>query len=223
MPSQGAGNTTPTTTDLPIVVGVVAHPSRRALADRLAATVEADCVAWDTGHGPTRNHLHAWGAALGLATRDSWIVVLEDDAMPVNNFRAEAPRALAVAPTPVTSFYLGTGAPEYIQPRFAGAIAQAGDTASWITATRLHHAVAVAIRTHLVTDMLGGIDPTRPIDQAIGAWCAHRGHRVAYTAPSLVDHLDVEPTITGRRRATRPRKAWKYGPRQHWTPLEVQL
>ncbi|AKK30632.1 hypothetical protein AB431_17640 [Mycobacterium sp. EPa45] len=194
------------------------------MADRLATRVRADHVEVDPGgRGGTRNHLHTWGWCLGAAQRNAWIVVLEDDALPVNNFREELEAALAVAPTPVVGLYLGTGSPAHLQSRFASAIVRATDDVSWFLADRLHHAVGVAIRGHLVADMLGCIDARRPIDEAISAWCVRRDHKVGYTWPSLVDHLDGEPVIAGRRRAPRRRRAWRVGVRRTWTGTAVAL
>jgi hypothetical protein len=111
------------------------------------------------------------------------------------------------------SLYLGTRHPTYMQPRIASTIVR-DDNANWLLAQRLQQAVGITIRAHLVADMLRAIDHRRPVDEAIGCWAAKRGHRVAYSWPSIVDHLDVEPTITSRLR-----RAWRAGTRHQWTSL----
>ena len=55
------------------------------------------------------------------------------------------------------------------------------------------------MRTELVPSMIEAIEVEvgrRPIDAAFAEWTRRSGHGVAYALPSLVDHLDVEPTIT---------------------------
>lgn len=100
----------------------------------------------------------------------------------------------------MVGLYLGRRHPEYIQSRVARAILDAHtNDADWITSTRLHHAVGVAIHTTLLDDMLASMNPHQPIDEALSTWAVQHGHTIAYTHPSLLDHLDVEPVIQDRR------------------------
>ncbi|AXQ65017.1 glycosyltransferase [Mycobacterium phage Renaud18] len=199
-----------------IAIGIVGHMSRLHMAETLADTVHADYVSVDDGTlGCEGNHQKVWNH---LAAKDTdWTVVLEDDAVPCNNFHEQLTQALAVAPTPIVSLYLGTSHPTHWQP----AIQHTMNTtdAPWITSRHLLHAVAVCIHTNLL--------PFRyphgyPIDQGITWWARRHKHQVSYTRPSLIDHADQQPVIT-RRRPTHTRRAWEHGTRTHWTPHTTPL
>ncbi|MEX3742412.1 hypothetical protein [Mycolicibacterium porcinum] len=194
------------------------------MAERLADRVTAQHIAWDkAGNGGTANHLTAWAWLAEHTPPNTWAVVLEDDAVPVPGFRHQVAAALATAPTPVVSLYLGRAWPRYIQPRIPNAIARATTTdAHWITARRLHHAVGVAIHHDHIHDMLNRVDPGQPIDETIGTWAAHRGLPVAYSWPSLVDHADLTSLIS-RDRTGQRRRAWRIGTRNPWTAKAVPL
>ena len=203
-------------------IGIVAHISRAQQANRLKDSVDADYLNIDDGTlGGTRNHLTVWHW-LHENIGGEWSIVLEDDAVPIADFRAQAAAALSVAPAPIVSFYLGPYPPHF-DPDKERAIVQADDTDSyWIVATVLFHAVAVAIRT----DQLGLIldhcaNQPAPIDQAISSYPA----TVAYTWPSLVNHHDG-PTITNHPDGIqRPfsRTAYRTGARGIWTGQFVAL
>lgn len=200
-------------------IGVVAHLSRQVQAVDLAETVRADYTGWDDGTlGATGNHRKVWSWLAG--TTAEWCVVLEDDAQPVTHFSEHVGAALSAAPTSVVSLYLGTGYPRHWQRKIAQAAAAADrERAAWIVSTHLLHAVGVAIRTDLVPDMLAHTETlSLPIDEAITAWAQTRGHLVAYTWPSLLDHRDEATLLAhpdGARR-TRPRRAWRHGTPVEW-------
>lgn len=202
-------------------IGIVGHIKRLPQVEALADLVDADYVSIDDGTlGAEGNHRKVWDH---LATSSEWSIVLEDDAIPCDNFRDQLHKALTVAPTPIVSLYLGTGHPIQWQPRIRQAITNAGD-ASWLTHHKLLHAVGVAIRTEHLPMRLNtnGI----PIDTAIGNWATQHHHQVGYTLPSLVDHRD-QPTVIPRRYNGRPilqpRMAWQHGTRTHWTTTTAPL
>ena len=205
-------------------LGIVAHRDRLATAEKLAALTEADYMSVDEGNlGAGTNHRIVWRALLDAGA--TWSVVLEDDAVPVDGFREQLAQALAVAPAPIVSAYLGRQRPPQHQPRIASATEQAdAQGASFILADHVLHAVALAIRTELVADMLANLR-VMPIDQAIGVWARKRHHRVAYTWPSLVDHADTPTLINHPDGKDRPpgRVAWGVGTRQSWLSASVPL
>lgn len=219
-----------------IAIGVVSHIKREAMATQLASDVEADFPPFidDGTLGCEGNHRRVWTA---LADTDSeWCLVLEDDALPVQGFRTQVAAALTATPTDVVSLYLGTGRPVWFEmggrgsaQRLQPLIARTLDTtqACYLTAPKLFHAVAVAIRTPLVPSMLRHTEHSpKPIDFAIGDWCISEGHTVAYTHPSLVDHLDEDTVITkhhdGEPRL-QPRKAHRIGKRTTWHPSVTEI
>lgn len=206
-------------------VGIVAHTSRAAHAKQLARQVQADFVSFDTDGlmGCDDNHYQVQHHLSCLPS--TWSICLEDDAEPVQDFRAQADAALLMSPSPIVSFYLGRKRPPHWQKRIGVALkeAQAYDT-NWIMSTYMLHAVGYAIKTELLPSLLKH-DSTLPADQHIGSWAKRYGHAISYTVPSLVDHLDI-PTIVehpdGQPR--RPgRKAWTVGTRTIWSSEAVML
>lgn len=202
-------------------IGVVAHIKRQAMAEHLADTIAADYISVDDGSlGAEKNHIHVWQWLHDNAGGADHLVVLEDDAIPCDDFRDQLDQALNVAPAPIVSLYCGTGHPTHWQPRIRQAVTEAERTdANWLTSTHLLHAVAVAIRTELVADMLNGIPAGYPIDQGITRWARQHNHQIAYTQPSICDHRDDNPVITRRhngRTTAKPRRAWRHGTRHHW-------
>lgn len=216
-------------TELPrVAVAVVAHTARAEQAHQLQDTVRAAYLSMDNGAlGCENNHRKAWA---WLAGRDTdWSIVLEDDAQPVTGFREQAAQALAAAPTPIVSFYLGRLRPPHWQPQIEHAITKAQqENACYITSTHLLHAVAVAIKTEHIPDML---DLTKnsihPWDYRVGAWAQYNWPQggITYTNPSLVDHADTESIARhpDRKPRTPGRKAWTVGTRPTWTTKAVHL
>jgi hypothetical protein len=203
-------------------IGIVAHERRTEQANHLAATVNADKTFWDDGTLKCEgNHLQAWQ---WMAEQDAeWGVVLEDDAIPCDDLRNQLDQALAVAPAPIVSLYLGTGLPAHWQPRIQAAL-RYNPQAHWLNGPVIS-AVGIAIRTELLPLKL---QPNTMIDQAISNWAKLNHHPVAHTVPSLVDHRDDEPIQKVRinheiRTNDIPRKAWQFGTRQRWTSRSAAL
>lgn len=199
-----------------IKIGVVADERRQRQAFDLTKAVRADTVSYDPGLlGCTKNHIKVWAKVLQLG--GDWAVVLEDDAVPVPDFRANLERALQDPPADVIGLYLGTNYPKEWQRFIKPAVAS---EANWIVASHLLHGVGTAIRMSLVKDMLRFVgnmsdeDKLWPVDAQITHWCCLRGMKVAYTNPSLVDHTDGESLIairSGEATRERPRHAHKFG------------
>lgn len=216
-----------------VPIGIVAHYRRQQRAERLAEHLDAEVVALDTGKvGAGRNHeaCYEWLAESSAP----WVVLLEDDAVPVRDFRTQLNAALAAAPqTGLLSLYLGRTRPPHWQPSIAQVIAR--DEHFLMCSELLHH-VAVAIRTDMIPALLAHLKANRryqtgkmPIDEAVGEFCRDMGMRVGYTHPSIVNHdtalptvidthVSQHPTETGQRPATELRCAWAFGTRQDWQP-----
>ncbi|MET8648424.1 hypothetical protein [Nocardia aurea] len=204
---------------------VVGHEQRLAAATDLAHYLDAVVTIDDGGRGPDANHLKAWDMTATL--NSEWCAVIEDDALPVDGFLAQAEMALSVAPAPVISLYLGKGKPRFHQPHIPAALAAADAAgAHWILSNHMLHAVAVAIRTELRQDWLDWASSSGdPIDQRMGKWCQRRGHTIAYCTPSLVNHADGPTLVEHRDRKPRdmPRVAWRTGTRERWNSRSVPL
>ncbi|ORV20950.1 hypothetical protein AWB98_01230 [Mycolicibacterium conceptionense] len=207
-------------------VGIVAHTARFANAEALSRTTDADFVNYDTGvRGCEGNHRDALERLHRNARGAQWLVILEDDAVPVTGFRDQLDAALITAPAPIVSLYLGRSRPPQWQPRISDAIEKAdANDASWILSGHLLHAVGYAVRTELAPSLLGHVTDL-PIDQSISVWARHQGHQVAYSWPSLVQHQDGPTLISHRDGQPRPpgRIAHRTGTRETWTSDSVAL
>lgn len=171
----------------------------------------------DDNHDLVQHHLAALPA--------TWAVVLEDDAVPIPDFRRQLTQALPMAPSPIVSLYLGQSRPPWAQQGVQAAIDQAeAEHADWIVGTQLLHAVGYAIKTELLPALSNFLSPW-PIDQHVTCFAQAHGHLVSYAFPSLVDHADGQTLFTHPDGQPRPpgRVAWKTSPHEHWTSRSVPL
>jgi hypothetical protein len=205
-----------------VALGVVAHHARADQAHALQEAIQAQYMHMDNGTlGCDRSHKKAWSYLSGKNT--DWSVVVEDDAVPVDGFRGQLEQALTVTPAPVVSLYLGTSQPKHYQPKIGLARSNANAVnACWLTTNTVLHAVAVAVRTELLSSML--LDKRYPIDEALTDWVKREHLKVAYAWPSIVDH-DDGPTLVNHAdgERLRHRKAWWCHTRNEWTDRAVKL
>lgn len=212
------------------VLGVVGHVDRRVQRQRLEGQINPDVVVTDDGTlGVTGNHLAVlrdcvWQASAGGA---NWVVVLEDDALPVAGFHQQLSAALDVAPSEVVSLYYGTGYPAQRQHQFRS-MSHRQDLC-WILHPHMRHAVAYALhvdcfRNGLLDTFNTYAQVEYPPDDAIGKWALRHSTPIAYANPSLVDHEDGASVIKTRRHLgivtpnarRRPRHAHWVGTRLAW-------
>ena len=200
-----------------IVIGVVADMRRQQQAWDLAKALDATVVSFDDGTlGCTRNHLKVWTKLLQHG--GNWAVVIEDDALLCDDFDTTLAAVLAKPPADIVGLYLGKNYPRawqrVIKPKMA-------TDAHWITSTHLLHGLGTCMRMSLLEDMLrfvGRMEDGWPIDEKITHWCRLRGHRVAYTKPSIIEHADGPSLLVhpdGDKREL-PRRAWEFGRRDEW-------
>lgn len=199
------------------LIAVVSDVRRGDMGERLVNQVGADYLSIDQfGEGCTWNHSRAWRMLAGLSEPDQWALVLEDDAEPVPGFREQLQLALAAAPAPIVSLYLGMG---YIEDRSIGINLTRADMlgAHWVvTRGRILHAVALAVRGDLLPELVDNLPRSNtPIDRSLSMWARREGHQVAYSWPSLVEHNDGPSLVTRYRRAAR--RAWRTGVRDAWS------
>lgn len=211
-------------------IAIVAHTTRTNQAWNLANQTDAAYVAIDDGTlGCEGNHKRVW-QWLTNHNPEPWSVVLEDDAVPCNNFRNQLEQALAVAPSNIVGLYLGH--PDHWTPiptrkqRVTDAGWKATTTdASWILTQEFIHGVGIAIKTELVPDMLRNLNRALPIDNSIWKWAHKSEQPIAFTWPSLVNHHDGPTLIKHRDGLPRKheRKAWNFGTRERWTSRSATL
>jgi len=204
---------------------VVGHESRRIHATDLVHSLDAVASMDDGTLGADDNHLRAWSRV--DHPRATHFGVMEDDAILAPRFAEQVDAALAVAPTPIVSLYLGRSKPKRFQDRISRALVAAGEQgACWVTGTHMLHAVAIVMRAELRDDWLEWANTsTLPIDERMGMWCRNRGHSIGYAWPSLVNHRDLPTLVQHRDGKTRtePRVAWRTGTRERWTDWAVEL
>lgn len=209
-------------------VGIITHPHRQHMADTLADTMSEHAsveMFTDTQNfGARKNAQTAW-EWMASNTNTEWVLMLEDDAIPVDSIGTQLRCALPVAPTQAVSFYTGTGYPEVWQPVIREALDSAPDT-TWFTAHGLCHGVALAIHRDIIgpmTHRLAGW-PSVPIDQAIDTWVRYQARQpIAHSRPSLFDHADTEPLATHTWTKRLPRKAWRHGTRTVWDTTSYHI
>lgn len=214
---------------------VISHQNRRNMAENLASDV-GGLICWDDGTHPgdsvggcASTHLAALKSMRESAKVQAagWLVLLEDDAVPVVAFRYWLTRALAAAPAPIVGLYLGTGNPSgEAQRQIRQAVVTAQNTnKAWLLADCLIGSVGYVVRADILADMTDFItDRDEELPLRISRWAQDRGVAICYTMPSLVNHDDND-SIGGTWRGPhyRGRKAWWHGTREQWTTSAVQL
>lgn len=185
---------------------VVGHHTRLGHAQRLAALLDAHLMIDDGNHGANWNHRRALEWAAEQTCR---VVVVEDDAMPVDLFFTSVTSWLNRFPESLVSFYLGTGRPPQYQMQVAERLIVADKTRSdFITLPRLIHGVCYSVPPQHIERVLSRWDSSKPADYAVGD---AYGGAVVYPCYSLVDHADGEPVERHPDAAPRTerRRAWR--------------
>lgn len=169
-----------------ISVVVMAHPARRARAERLAEQLDCGIVwdrrndRWDTGRR----------AMLDYDPAAHWHLVVQDDVILCRNFRTAAERALEACPDGPVSFYTGKTRPYAAEVNRA--VAKAAEMGRrWIAMRGPLWGPAVAVPTRMIDAMIEGADHIEHpnYDLRMSEWFHGQGYRCWYSQPSLVDHL----------------------------------
>jgi hypothetical protein len=210
-----------------MLIGVVAHVQREHLVDKLIRDVQVDVIKWDDRFPPdvagcADNHIRVL-TELSKHANGRWVVVLEDDAEPIPNFREQAESALATAGSPLVGFYLGSGNPNGPTQRAiipAVKAAEASDS-HWIVADWFISTVGYAVRSTWLPALLAALTGNGgPVDNRINEWSHSWGLKTWYAQPSLVDHSDVRTLIGGGGipdfEQIMPRRAHRVGWRPRW-------
>jgi len=199
---------------LAISIGVISDTRRKDMGEKLSGLIDADFLSVDDGSlGCAQNHARAWRQH--AAKSADWNLNLEDDAVPVEQFRDQLDRALEVAPTPIVSLYLGGG---YIGDYLTRALLDDASAigAHWAVAHgAILHAVALAVRREVLAPMIEYLGTrTDAVDSMLSTWALSNSYKIGYSIPSLVDHADEKSLVTKYRRS--PRRAIITGRRDEW-------
>lgn len=184
---------------------ITAHTSRAAEATQLALDTDATVFMDDGTLGEPGNTRRAlvWAQTQPA----SHVLVLQDDALPVEGFLELATAAIDERPNHAISYYLGTGRP--LQSHFTQLVTQADvDNARWIDTNRLYWGVAWSLPTALLPALNTWLNarPDTPTDTETGHWLRLLRVPCTHTWPCLVDHADNDSLIHQR---TERRKAWR--------------
>lgn len=188
---------------------IMAHPDRSALVDDLRARLDRDVpVYWDDEGPASGNADRVWRTARGgwsLADVSAdWHVLIQDDALPSEDFLAGLERSLEHVPDDsAVSAYLGQGGT--VGHRWRNLCAQADKKgASFVVSGVLMWGVAICLPVHLLPEMIEAADRMHRVtdDMRVSGWIRKTRRRVWYPWPSLVDHRPV-PSITKHRAADR--------------------
>lgn len=185
---------------------VVGHHSRYGSAALLAGELGAHLLIDEGNHGANWNHHRALEWAEEQSCR---VVILEDDAIPVDGFTNKLDEWMDRFPDALVSFYLGTGRPPQYQLNIASKLIAADKSRTdYITLPRLIHGVCYSVPPHHINRVLSRWDRCKPADYAVGD---AYGGAVAYPCYSLVDHADGEPVERHPDSAPRTerRRAWR--------------
>lgn len=183
---------------------VVGHTLRYEAATELARQLNAGLSIDDGRLGTYKNHRRALLA--GAESGASHVCILEDDAVPVENFVEHVERAAEAMPNDLIGLYVGKSRP---QPELVEhAVRRAEETgASWLHSLSLLWGVSYLVPSHAVPALVAAADIrqlTPYADRRIGrAWRASQGRPIYYTWPSLVDHADG-PSITNEHGQREP-------------------
>lgn len=202
------------------MTAVVAHPDRLDAAKRLADDLDAELFVDTDRLGAWGNHERALRWAAGQPA--SHALIVQDDAVPVPDFRDHAAQAIAHRPEGLIGFYVGRTRPRAEQ--VARAVHAAEQVhASWLSADTLLWGVATAVPTADIPRLLAYVRHARyPYDLRLGLWYRDHGIPVHYTWPSLVEHADG-PSVIPRRPRPLPRTAWRVGVPSRWDGPTVRI
>lgn len=199
-----------------VAFSVMGHELRRERAWALGEHLQSP-VFLDVGAPSRERELLNGDVAWRLGAAGDWTVVVQDDALPVHDFRKHVRAALAVAPKTAVSFYFGQGRPLAGLTRYIANRANQID-ADWIEWDQLAWGVAVAMPTESVEEFLAwGQGSTLRYDRRIGEFWREKRKPIVYTWPSLVDHDDELPTLAHRTAAPMSRTAYRTGEGRDWT------
>lgn len=169
-------------------VAVVAHHSRRKMAEALCERVGADSLIVDTeSRGSLWGHRQALAVAEAVEVNGERTWILEDDAVAPADFRERAEAVGEQCPGILVSGYLGRLRPPQYQAEIKTRLGHpAARRDGVIMLPQLIHGVCYSVPVGDVARVVRSMRPG-PADFSVGdAW----GGRVAYCVPSLVDHAD---------------------------------
>lgn len=213
------------------LVGIVAHVNREHLVDPLIRDTQADIIRFDdtfppSAKGCANNHIRVLRDMFKYARYNEWVIVLEDDAQPVEDFRRQVDLALPQANTALVGLYLGTSNPGgVIQRAVEPAVVKAEATDSnWIVADWFISGPGYAVRSDMLVPLIDSLVESRgPVDVRINEWARYEEIPTWYSYPSLVNHDDAPSLINAHLSNMVTRRAWRAGGRYEWSSKTTKM
>lgn len=189
---------------------IMAHPRRRAWALDLAEKLDAQVVfdrknnVWDTCR-------RSWLAeARQNPAEDDYVLVLQDDAIVADNFRARAEAFISKHEADgdfIFSFYAGS----QLGNRIEAARRSGRD---YVQAGFIFNEIALCMKNKHILSMVHYCDERdAQNDQQITRWAAAKHLKVRYSIPSIVNHragVSIFRENEGRPNVAEERKAYFY-------------
>lgn len=192
-----------------ITVTVMAHPKRRAAAEKLALELKRYpfmdvSITWDQNNDEWTTGSRSLRRGIG---RGDWHIVVQDDAIITPDFYANIEGCIRAVPIKsLISLYTGTVKP--LPERVKAAVDKAYYS-SFIKHDILMWGVGILLPSDHIEPMLEYIeDRSELYDFRIGIFYQRNMLPIYYTMPSLVDHDDDLGSIIGTD-AKEPRRAHK--------------
>lgn len=188
-----------------LAVSVMAHHQRKTFIPSLVKNLGGDVSVtwdrinnrWDTGRRALLAHDQCPGA--------THVMVIQDDAVVSKDLPAGVTKALSHVPDDVVlGLYVGRSRPfkESIS-HITKAITPA---TRWVVMDQLHWGVGVVVPVKHVQPMIEWCDQRPDIpnyDKRMSRWFQHKGVKVWYPWPSLVDHRISPSLVRGRTSSDR--------------------
>jgi len=199
-----------------VLTVVVAHVKRTHYLEPLLERTEAAHVFLDDGTlGEWANHEQAlrWAATTAARKNLQSVCVVQDDAMPIDDFVEHVEALAETRPDDMIGLYVGTHRPHKDAVTVAIKRADA-EGAMFLSHNNLCWGVGTIMPADRIEPMLEAVrQSNRPYDIRLGrGWQAVTGKRVLYSWPSLVDHRDDRPVVAGRSLPQGVRVARRVGP-----------
>jgi hypothetical protein len=179
-----------------VSAAIMAHPRREAFVGELATQLDRPAtVVWDQVNDRHDTGVRSLEAYDPAATHH---LVVQDDAVVCRDLIAGIEHALRSCPQDVPiCLYVGRVRP--FPREIDRVVAEAGDTASWLTMQGLYWGVGVVIPTADLPDLTGWFRQStmQNYDRRISTWYQLQDRKVWYPWPCLVDHRDDESLVSG--------------------------
>jgi hypothetical protein len=184
---------------------VQAHPKRtllaKALAERIGGPVD---IVWDPDpdgyRSPWRTYRHLLETTPAWATHRAQI---QDDAIVCDGFRSAVDLAVAARPDRLLVLYVGGNPYQHAQAVreacWGGSCWADLDPAHWLPVVATVWPVSLIPPICSFVDGQGWAHTFGNDDEIVGRFVRACGVRPLATAPSLVQHPDVEPSLVGQK------------------------